>query len=50
MPSTIPAQLYEVRPCKDKRGVDLISDVLPFGRLWYLEVSHAIGHAHFYSR
>jgi len=20
---------------KDKRGVDLISDVLPFGRLWY---------------
>jgi len=27
--------LYEVRPRKDKRGVDLISDVLPFGRLWY---------------
>jgi hypothetical protein len=26
---------YEVRPRKDKRGVDLISDVLPFGRLWY---------------
>jgi hypothetical protein len=24
-----------VRPRKDKRGVDLISDVLPFGRLWY---------------
>jgi hypothetical protein len=23
---------YEVRPRKDKRGVDLISDVLPFGR------------------
>ena len=20
---------------KDKRGVDLISDALPFGRLWY---------------
>jgi len=26
---------YEIRPRKDKRGVDLISDVLPFGRLWY---------------
>ena len=27
--------LYEVRPRKDYRGVDLISDVLPFGRFWY---------------
>jgi hypothetical protein len=26
---------YEVRPRKDHRGIDLISDVLPFGRLWY---------------
>jgi hypothetical protein len=26
---------YEVRPRKDRRGVDLISDVLPFGRLRY---------------
>jgi hypothetical protein len=25
--------LYEVRPRKDKRGFDLISDALPFGRL-----------------
>jgi hypothetical protein len=24
---------YEVRPRKDRRGVDLISDALPFGRL-----------------
>jgi hypothetical protein len=32
----LPSQhLYEVRPRKDKRGVDLISDVLPFGRLCY---------------
>ncbi len=40
--------LYEIRPGKDKRGVDLISDVLPFGRLWYDEpnaVSNAIGYA-----
>ena len=27
--------VYEVRPRKDQRGVDLISDVLPFRRLWY---------------
>ena len=27
--------IYEVRPRKDKRGVDLISDALPFGPLWY---------------
>jgi hypothetical protein len=27
------AHLYEVRPRKDHRGVDLISDALPFGRL-----------------
>jgi len=26
--------LYEVRPRKDKRGFDLISDALPFSRLW----------------
>jgi hypothetical protein len=25
--------VYEVRPRKDKRGVNLISDALPFGRL-----------------
>jgi len=25
--------VYEVRPRKDKRGIDLISDALPFGRL-----------------
>jgi len=31
------AHVYEVRPRKDKRGVDLISDALPFGRLWYRE-------------
>jgi hypothetical protein len=36
--------VYEVRPRKDHRGVDLISDALPFGRLWYGE-SHAISNA-----
>ena len=43
---------YEVRPRKDKRGVDLICDALPFGRLWPTagSVSNAIGYAEFYSR
>jgi hypothetical protein len=31
------AHLYKVRPRKDHRGVDLISDALPFGKLWYGE-------------
>ncbi len=44
------AHVYEVRPRKNRRGVDLISDALPFGRLWYVEVSDAIGYAEFYSR
>ena len=30
--------IYEVCPHKDHRGVDLISDALPFGRLWYGEL------------
>ena len=45
--------LYEVRPRKDHRGVDLISDALPFGRLWYGEpnaISNAIGYATHRSR
>lgn len=40
---------YEVRPREDHWGVDLISDVLPFGRLLYLEVREAVGYAKFYS-
>ena len=44
---------YEVRPRKDRRGVDLICDALPFGALWYdgpEAVANAIGYAKFYSR
>ena len=40
------SDVYEVRPRKDKRGVDLISDAVPFGPLWYGEpnaISNAIG-------
>ena len=45
--------VYEIRLRKDKRGVDLVSDALPFGRLWYdgpKAVANAIGYAKFYSR
>ena len=45
--------VYEVRPRKDHRGVNLISDALPFGALWYGEpdaIANAIGYAKFYSR
>jgi hypothetical protein len=34
MTSTNPAHVYEVRPSKDHRGVDLISNVLPVFRLF----------------
>ncbi len=50
---TVPTHLNEVRPRKDRRGVDLISDVLPFGRLWYdgpNAASNAIGYAQQFSR
>jgi hypothetical protein len=45
--------IYEVRSRKDHRGVDLISDALPFGRLWYGEpnaVSNAVDYAKFRTR
>jgi len=42
--------VYEVRPRKDKRGADLISDALPFGRLWYTNTLDAVEYAEFYSR
>ena len=46
-------QVDEIRPRGDKRGVNLISDALPFGHLWYGEpnaVSNAVGYAKFFSR
>jgi hypothetical protein len=48
-----PTHVYEVRPRKDHRGVDLISGALPFGRLWYGDrdaIANAISYAKFYSR
>jgi hypothetical protein len=48
-----PEHAYEVRPRKDRRGVDLICDALPFGALWYSgpnAASNAVGYAKFSSR
>ena len=44
---------YAVRPRKDHRGVDLISDALTFGPLWYggpNAVSNAVDYAKHRSR
>jgi hypothetical protein len=43
--------VYEIRP--RGAGAELISDSLPFGKLWYGEpdaIINAIGYAKFYSR
>ena len=40
-------------PAQRQRGVDLISDALPFGRLWYGEpnaASNAVDYVKFFSR
>ena len=45
--------VYEVRPRKDHRGVDLIFNALPFGRLWYggpNAAANAVDYAKFRSR
>ena|SRR5438067_13154405 len=45
---SVPLHTYEVRPRKDGRGADLVSDALPFGRLWYdgpNAVTNATGYA-----
>jgi hypothetical protein len=49
---TIATQIYEIRPRADKRGVDLTSDALPFGPLWYPglnAVKNAVRYAKFHS-
>ena len=37
-----PLHIHEVPPRKDDRRLDLISDALPFGRLWYEQALDAI--------
>jgi len=44
--------VFEVRPRKDKRGVNLISDALPYSPLWYRgpnAIRDAINYARFFS-
>jgi len=46
-------RVYEVRPRIDKRGVDLISELLPVSPLWYTglnAVRNAIAFAKFHSQ
>ena len=42
--------VYEVKRRKDRRGFDLISEALPFGRLWYEDASAAVDYAKHSSR
>jgi hypothetical protein len=42
--------VYEVRPRKDNRGIDLISDALSFGGLWYTKLDDAVSYTAFFSR
>jgi hypothetical protein len=49
----ISTHIYEIRPRADKRGVDLISDALPFSPVWYAgpnAISNAVRYAKFRSR
>jgi hypothetical protein len=53
MKTTALADVYEMRPRGDKRGITLICDALPFGRLWYAgsnAISNAVGYAEHCSR
>jgi len=52
-PAVSSMHLYEVRPRKDHRGVDLISNALLFGGLWYAgpnAASNAVDYAKHRSR
>jgi len=48
--TTRPLHVTKFDSRKDHRGVDLISDVLPFARLWYDTPDHVIGYATHSSR
>jgi hypothetical protein len=46
-------RVYEIRPRKDRRGFDLISDRLPLGLLWFegpAAFDDAVSYAKFFSR
>jgi hypothetical protein len=45
--------IYEIRPRKDRPGLDLIGDSLPLGLLWFEgpdAIGDAVNYAKFYSR
>ena len=50
---TTSTHVYEIRPRADKRGVDLISDAIPYSPLWYRgpnAIRDAIDHTKLRSR
>ena len=49
--SGIVSDRFRILPAaRGHRGFDLISDALPFGRLWYLDAGSAVNYAKFRSR
>jgi len=52
MSSTAVEDIYEIRPCKDREGFDLVSDCLRRGPIWYAgpdAVRNAIAYARYRS-
>jgi hypothetical protein len=52
-PMTSSQRIYKERPRRDRRGVNLISDALPYSPLWFAGpngISNAISFAKFNSR
>ena len=49
-PATPSRHFYEVRPRKDGHGFYLISERLPYGRLWFHKVEDAVDYGKCYSR
>ena len=53
MSATLPQDIYEIRPRKDRDGFDLIGGRLRFGPIWYAgpdAVRYAVAYAKYCSR
>jgi hypothetical protein len=53
MSATTAQDVYEIRPCEDRDGFDLISDRLRYGPIWYAgadAVRRAVAYAKYCSR
>jgi hypothetical protein len=49
---TVPHDVYEVRPRKDREGIDLVSELFRYGPIWYAgpdAVRNAIAYAKYRS-